>query len=529
MSMLRWLLVALGALIALAAAAVLALPWLIDRPAVHAQIAQAMGHALGRPVRFRALSITALPLPAVRLEDLQLGEDPAFGPGPFVRVDEGRVRIRLRPLLSGRVELADLTLRRPRISVVQDAAGRLNIASLGTTSAGGSTAPRGGPARAAAAAGGVALSTVRVEDGALDFTRAGAGALRLSLSAMKLGAQQPVAGGPWHLSGTATLTPGDVRLALRTATLSPAPTRALGDLAVTAAVDVQAADVAPLIALLGGVAGVSGPMTGALDVSGTVARLSAKGTLTLDRATLTTAPAGCGRQRRQLPMDAVRVALVATPSRIDAAPVEAKVARGTVSFRASAALAGVDGGVALSDIQVRGVELAPILVDYLCQPYAVTGAIDLTGEAVVPRPGSARDVDGAGRLRVGPGKVVGRDVVRLVRDVVGLGAAVSAALERGRAPQSSPLDFDSITATYTIAGGVARTDDLVYRARDVRVAASGTYRLGDGRVAMELTLTEGLNQVKGFVAGAPGSLRLVPIGARIQDRDVRRFLDRIFR
>jgi hypothetical protein len=97
-------------------------------------------------------------------------------------------------------------------------------------------------------------------------------------------------------------------------------------------------------------------------------------------------------------------------------------------------------------------------------------------------------------------------------------------------PRSSPLDFDSITASYAIANGVARTDDLLYRARDVKVAAAGTYGLADGRVAMEVTLTEGANQIKGFVSGGPGSLRVVPTGVKLQDmRDIKKFLDRLFR
>jgi hypothetical protein len=80
-----------------------------------------------------------------------------------------------------------------------------------------------------------------------------------------------------------------------------------------------------------------------------------------------------------------------------------------------------------------------------------------------------------------------------------------------------------------VAGGVARTEDLVYTARDVRVRAAGTYGLGDRRVAMEVTLTEGANQIKGLITGAPGSLRVVPTGVRVRDRDVKKFLDRLFR
>jgi hypothetical protein len=179
-------------------------------------------------------------------------------------------------------------------------------------------------------------------------------------------------------------------------------------------------------------------------------------------------------------------------------------------------------------------DLGPVLVDYLCQPYAVTGPLDLSGEAIlrlpdVRPPETMRGVDGSGRIKIGPGKVVGRDVVNLVRDVVGLGNAVSAVVRPGRSAVPSPLDFDSITATYTVASGVARTEDLVYTARDVRVSAAGTYGLGDRRVAMEVTLTEGANQVKGLVTGAPGSLRVVPTAVRVRDRDIRRFLDRLFR
>jgi hypothetical protein len=46
---------------------------------------------------------------------------------------------------------------------------------------------------------------------------------------------------------------------------------------------------------------------------------------------------------------------------------------------------------------------------------------------------------------------------------------------------------------------------------------------------MEVTLTEGANQIKGLITGAPGSLRVVPTGVRVRDRDVKKFLDRLFR
>ncbi|HKW91867.1 MAG TPA: AsmA family protein, partial [Methylomirabilota bacterium] len=140
--MVKWLLVGLGVLVLVVVGALLALPLLLDTPAIQTYVAQAASHALGRPVKFGGLSISALPLPTVRLRALQVGEDPAFGTGPFVTVGEGRMRIRIRPLLHGHVELADLTLEAPRIHVVEDAAGRLNVATLGGAGSMPSGAPR---------------------------------------------------------------------------------------------------------------------------------------------------------------------------------------------------------------------------------------------------------------------------------------------------------------------------------------------------------------------------------------------------
>jgi AsmA protein len=533
--MLKWLLIAVGLLAGLAVAAVVALPWLLDTPAVQAQVAQAVSHALGRPVRFASLSVSALPVPTVRLKDLRVAEDPAFGTGPFVTVGEGRIHVRLWPLLSGRVELADLTLMGPRIALVKDAAGHLNIASLGVPAHSPPSLTRSGGSRSSSgtSAGAVLLSSLRIVDGSVQYQALGEPRPILSLRQINVTVTQSAPAEPLRLAGEAIAEPGSVRLRTTDARITPAGSRLLGDTALRATVTMEAVDVGPLGAAFVSSPAVSGPMTGRIDVTGTPARLSATGAISLDRITLSAARAGCGPEPRRLAIEAVRMPLVASPMRFDSAPVEAKVARGTVSLRASMARGGVPTA-SLTEISVKGMDLGPVLVDYLCQPYAVTGLLDLSGEAIlrlpdIRPPETMRGVDGSGRIKIGPGKVVGREVVNLVRDVVGLGSAVSAAVNPGRSAVRSPLDFDSITATYTVASGVARTEDLVYTARDVRVRAAGTYGLGDRRVAMEVTLTEGANQIKGLITGAPGSLRVVPTGVRVRDRDVKKFLDRLFR
>src|SRR5512144_715771 len=79
--MIKWLLIGLIALGVLVVGALLAVPLLLDSPAMQAYVQQTASHALGRPVKFGGLSISALPLPSVRLRQLQVAEDPAFGSG----------------------------------------------------------------------------------------------------------------------------------------------------------------------------------------------------------------------------------------------------------------------------------------------------------------------------------------------------------------------------------------------------------------------------------------------------------------
>ena len=221
--MLKWLLIGVGLLAGLAVAAIVALPWLLDTPAVHAQVAQAVSHALGRPVRFASLSVSALPVPTVRLKDLRVAEDPAFGTGPFVTVGEGRIRVRLWPLLSGRVELADLTLMGPRIALVKDAAGRLNIASLGVPAHAppGVARSGGGRSSSATSAGAVLLSSLRIVDGSVQYQTLGEPRPMLSLRQINVTVTQSAPAEPLRLSGEAIAEPGSVRLRTTDARISP--------------------------------------------------------------------------------------------------------------------------------------------------------------------------------------------------------------------------------------------------------------------------------------------------------------------
>lgn len=524
----KWLLVAAGALVLLVAGALVALPWLVDVPRVQAYIAQAASQALGRPVRFASLSISAFPSPGVRLKGLQVAEDPRFGTQPFLVVDEGRFRLRLRPLLSGRVELADLTLDKLRVEIIDDG-GRLNVASLGPATSGGRAAPR--PSTGAApAAGAAALSQVRIQDSVVHFVRRGKQAIDARLEDLDLVVRP--SGDTYTLEGSARLAPGGVRLTLAEASVTVPPGRSLGDAPLRATVTVKGADVAELVRGLMAAPAVRGPVEARLRIAGTVAQPTAHGDLTFPALTLSDRRAQCAPPPdRQLQFGDVRVPIALSPARLDAAPLSARVAGGSVSLRAAMPLASSAPTVTLKEIALKGVELEPVLVGFLCQGYAVTGPLDLAGDAAFAAADPLRTAGGAGRLRIGRGRVVGAAALRLVRDVVTV-AGVVAPLVEGQplAAPSRPLDFESITATYRITNGVVATDDLVYQGDGLTGNVAGTYGLADGRIDAAVTLTQGRTQVKARVTGAGDSVRVIPTGVSQGGRDaVRQLLERLMR
>lgn len=531
--MLKWILIGAGVLVVLVVAALLALPLLVDTPAIQAYVSQAASHALGRPVKFTALSVSALPLPTVKLRGLQVAEDPAFGPGPFLSVGEGRLGIRLGPLLQGRVEMADLTLDGARIHVVEDGTGRLNVATLGGAGAALGGPSRGGPARPGApATSAVLLSRVRIVNSAVAYQKAGTKTADFSLDRINATVAQAGPGEAIRISGVAVGQPGNVRLTISDGTVDVAGSRGFAEAPLTATVEVEAKDVAGLVGPFLPSPQLSGPLKGRIQVSGTMARLVATGALSLDRLAVSAEQPHCpDPKRRSLVLEAIHLPLAFTPAQLESQPVQGKVAGGTVALRLMVALKPARVAT-LKDITVKGVQLEPVLVDYACQRNAVTGPLDLTGEAGLRPPDALRTLNGSGRLRIGPGRVVGPDLLKAVNQVTALTDVVSALRPEapGRARAGSPLNFDSITATYTMTDGVVRTDDLLYQAPDLRVTAAGTYGLADGRTAMDVTLTQGSNRVRARLTGTAGALRIVPTDVRLQEpKDFRKMLDRLLR
>ena len=525
---LRWSLIVFTVIVLLAAGTLALLPRLLDTAAFRAHVTQAAGQVVGRPVKFASLSVSLLPLPNVTLRDLEIADDPRFGTTPVLKVGEVAVRVRLRPLLSLRIELATVTLDKAQVELVEEG-GRWNVSTLAGAAMPAKTAPRAVPGiPGATAAGGAMVSRISFTNAVVHVKRVGdkRGDVRIQdINATVAG----VGGADLDIRGEARVEPGGLRLRDIRASMALRG----GDIPIKASFDLEGADIAPLArALLAGSPEVSGPVKGKVQVSGALARLSATGRLDLSRVTISEDRRSCAPPtRRQLAFDDVRVPVLLKPTAFESAPLTAKLGKGSVALTVTAGLTEPSSLLTLTHITIEGVELLPVLQGYLCQAFAVSGPLDLGGDLSMRSGDVWRSMNGAGRLKIGKGRVVGEGALKLVRDVLETGTLVDQAL-RGRfsGPGKTALDFDSITGTYRIAAGVLRTDDLLYQGKGLKVVAVGTYALLDGRTDMNVVATQGSSQLRAQVTGSGGSLRVIPTGLKGKEaEEVRKLLDRLLR
>jgi uncharacterized protein involved in outer membrane biogenesis len=505
----KWILGGIAAIVVLAIVALLAVPYLVDLPRVQALIATNASQALGRPVTFSAMKIRVLPLPAVELQGLEIAEDPQFGKGAFVRLETGIVRLKVWPLLRGRVELGDITLKRPAITVVQAPDGRMNISTLGAGSepAAPKTA-RGGGGGGAAGAGAVLASKITIDDGVVDYVlRArGEGATRYRLEDVDV---TLTGGGPQlAFEGSLRVKPGDLEVKLDDGTLAVGAARTLTEAALRGKVSLDAKNVGELTkAVLGPAPEYGGALRGSLTLSGTLGSPGAAGDVTLSRPTITQVQAACPEpKRRTLALGDLKLNAGYKDSVFTARPLTTAIAGGAISAQLTASLErGVR--VQLNDIGIKALPLEKVLVDYLCQGYAITGPLDLTGALSFAAADMWNTLSGPGTLKAGPGKVVGPQALALVGTVVRVGGAISSALhnEVPGIAAGSPLEFDSITGTYQITNGVVTTRDLLYTSRAMKVAVAGQYGLATGRMDLDMVITHARGELKAKVTGSAAS------------------------
>lgn len=527
----RWLravLIALAAVLVLAAGALALLPQLLDTPAMHAYITQTATHAVGRAVKFDSLSVSLLPLPNVKLKGLEVADDPRFGSAPLLRVDEVRVGVRVKPLLSLRIELGSLSLDGAHVELVENG-GKWNVGSLAAPATPPKTPARTVPGLpGSAAVSSVMVSRLALSDAVIHVRRHGVKDSDLTVD--KINVTVSGVGAPdLDIRGDARVQPSGLKLKDMRVTVG---LRAL-EMPIKGSLSLEGDDIAPLAsAFLFASPAISGPVKGKLELSGSAARPGVTGEIDLSKATVSEERPQCpAPKRRQLALSAVRVPVLLKPSLFESAPLQAEVSKGTVAVKVSTGLGEASPLLTLGDIKIAKVELLPVLQGYLCQGFAVSGPLELGGELAMRTADMWHTMNGTGRFTVGSGRVVGEGALTLVRDILQAGSLVDRAIRGDFAgPGKTALDFQSITGTYRITKGVVRTDDLVYQSKDLKLTAAGTYGLADGRTDMAVVITQSAAQFRAQVTGSGGSFRVVPTGVNVKDPTaVKKFLDRLLR
>ena len=514
---LKWLGILVAAVVVLTIVAALALPRLIDTPRVQAMIANGAAQAVGRPVKFESLSVSIFPLPSVELHKLEIAEDPNFGTTPFLTLDTGRIYLKLRPLLTGRVEFGDITLQRPRIALIQNAEGRLNVASLAPP-AESKTAARPGRSSAGATGGAAAavVSRVKIDKGVITYVARGKGPAQTPYRVEDLDVTVVGQGAQLAFNGAFVVRPGDLTVKLADGIVAMNGAKTLVEATVRAKIAIEAKDIEKLVAAAAGpTPTIAGPIKGDFSLGGTLGVPRMSGNVQLESVRVTRLNQACPEpKQRTLALGLLKMSGASWDgARFQSRPVTTSISGGPISTNLTLTLDHA-ARVQLSDLAIKSVPAEKVLVDFLCEGYAVSGPLDLTGALSTTTSDLVNTLGGSGQLRIGPGKVVGPQALALISVVTQVAGAASSVLAADvpKSLTTSPVDFESITGNYQITNGVLSTKDLLYRTKAVKVGVAGDYGLATGRMSLDLRVDHGRGEIRAKVTGnaASPSVRIDP-------------------
>ena len=117
--------------VVLVAGTILALPFLIDLNKYQDQYKPLIEEALNRKVQLQDIRLTIWPQIGAKVAGFSVLDDPAFGSTPFASLTSLDIGIKFVPLLTGKVEVENITLRNPVITVIKDKNGVLNASTIG--------------------------------------------------------------------------------------------------------------------------------------------------------------------------------------------------------------------------------------------------------------------------------------------------------------------------------------------------------------------------------------------------------------
>ncbi|PWT75174.1 MAG: hypothetical protein C5B46_02960 [Proteobacteria bacterium] len=126
----RKLIIALVAICVVVVLILAVVPMFLDVNRYHDRIQSELQQRLGRPVTLGNIKASFLP-PSLKVQDVNIGEDPQFGPGPFARAQQLNIRVALLPLLRKDLQIQSLTLLSPDVEMIRAKNGEWNYSTLG--------------------------------------------------------------------------------------------------------------------------------------------------------------------------------------------------------------------------------------------------------------------------------------------------------------------------------------------------------------------------------------------------------------
>ncbi len=256
------------------------------------QIVAKVGEAVDREVRLGDIRLTLFTGVGLRLKDVSISNAKGFRDEPMLTVSDLDVKVKAMPLLSRKLEIVRVILRKPQVVIEKNDKGVFNFSDLTGPPAPGVPVEKDKPKTPTPLAG-LLVSRLEVSDGSLAYFDAGSEALRkgvriehLGLSLEDVSLDKPI---PFSLSFGINRDAEDIRMRgtvgpvgekMAYETIPVSVQLAIPDFALPRAMDLLGSKPAVLIesGTLKGEATISGDLASGMDVAGSlnVASLTVK-------------------------------------------------------------------------------------------------------------------------------------------------------------------------------------------------------------------------------------------------------------
>ena len=152
-----------GIVVAVLIVVAIVLPLLVNVNSFRPQIESTLSSALGRPVKVGNLSLSILS-GSVEADQLSIADDPKFSSAPFIQAKSLQVGVELLPLIfSKRLNVTQLLIEHPQITLLRDRDGVWNFSSLGNQAA----QPAKPAAKTSSAPANVSVAKLDLTDGSV--------------------------------------------------------------------------------------------------------------------------------------------------------------------------------------------------------------------------------------------------------------------------------------------------------------------------------------------------------------------------